>query len=114
MTAHEKDLMGVAFQASEQVLCDVLLDKILQYGFFTSPRKKKKNTISSPRDFTLGDQSKETVDFYDNYAQKLLANTEGFLEEDVCNLRKAEATRTSSHGCDLTWLHFCNSRGMLI
>lgn len=76
--------------------------------------KKKKNTISSPRDFTLGDQSKETGDFYDNYAQKLLANTEGFLEEDVCNLRKAEATSTSSHGCDLTWLHFCNSRGMLI
>lgn len=62
MTAHEKDLMGVAFQASEQVLCDVLLDKSLQYGFFTSPRKKKIQ-FQAPETSHLGAKAKKLLIF---------------------------------------------------
>lgn len=70
--------------------------------------------ISSPRNFILGGYSEEAVDHFEDYAQKLLSNIEGFLEADICSLRKAETTRANKfcHGTGLTWLHFHNSRGI--
>lgn len=81
---------------SHWVLCDGLLDKSLLYGFFIQKEKKAKQQFQAPETSYLGAEVKKLVDIYDDYTQKLLSNIEGFLEADICSLRKAETTRASS------------------
>lgn len=61
--AHEKDLTGVAFQVTEQIVCEILLDKPLLYRFSSVQGKKLNNkTISTFRDFMPQEgRSKESL-----------------------------------------------------
>lgn len=60
-TAHEKDLTGVAFQATEQVLCDVLLHELPLYRFLISQRNKKQ--FQAPETSHLAAEAKKLLIF---------------------------------------------------